>query len=90
MKPYRFLSRLRAIWAVLRAKRVVVLTYDPAQPPNVLGEIHVTNCHSSELPERLANACLVAHWQDEMDSYEGQNNALRRAREILKLQPWQQ
>lgn len=85
-----FGARLRAAWAVLRAKRVVVLTYDPIQPAHVLGELHISNCHPSELAERLANACLVAHEWDKIDSYEGQYDALRAAREILKLQPWQQ
>lgn len=84
-----FMARLRAAWAVIRAQRCVVITYDPAKPTNILGEIHTGMAMPQELPERLANACLVAVEYNKMDNEEGQWNALRRAREILGLNPIQ-
>ena len=76
-------SRLRAAWAVLTAKRCIVLTYDPAMPPETLGQLHLCG-PCQEAPARLANAARVAKTWDEIDSEEGQWNALRRANEILK------
>ena len=83
-KP-RFMARVRAAWAVMWAERAVVLTYNPRMPANRLGELHTGMALPQELPERLANACLIAVECNKIDSEEGQWNALRRAREILGL-----
>lgn len=84
-----FRARLRAAWAIMRAERAVVVTYNPRQPANILGEIHTGLAVPDELPMRLYNAALVAAQYDKMDSEEGQWNALRRAREVLGLNPTQ-
>lgn len=75
-------SRLRAAWAVLTAERCVVVTYDPHKPATFLGNIYLC-APSHEVPERLANATLVAVEWDKIDSDEGQQDALRQASEIL-------
>lgn len=79
------MARLRAAWAIMRAERAVVVTFNPNRPPNMLGEIHTGLAVPDELPMRLYNAALVAADYDKIDSEEGQWNALRRARELLDL-----
>jgi hypothetical protein len=75
-------SRIRAAWAVLTSERCVVLTYDPNKPANMLGNIYLCAL-SQEVPERLANATLIAVEWDKMDSCSGQEDALRQANDIL-------
>lgn len=75
-------SRIRAAWGVLTAERCVVITYDPMSPVNTLGCIYIC-APSQEVPERLANAAIVASEWDKIDSCEGQQDALRQANEIL-------
>jgi|GEM_PF-4617693 len=83
----RFFDRCSSAWAVFRAKRVLVITYDPGKPANLLEDIYYNDAHPTEVAERLANAARVAARYNEMDSEEGQWNALRRAREILNINP---
>jgi hypothetical protein len=79
-------SRIRAAWGVLTAKRCVVITYDPKLPVNTLGHIFLC-APCQELPDRLANATLIAAEWDNLDSQEGQQDALRQANEILNISP---
>lgn len=75
--------KFRGIGAILNARRCIVLTYDERNPPTLLGEIHFCGAPSWEIPERLANACLVAVEYDKLVTQEGQDEALKIANEIL-------
>jgi hypothetical protein len=80
---HALIARLRGARAVVFSRRCVVVTYDEQKPANVLGEIHLCGAASWELPERLANACLVAVEYDKIDSQQGQDEALKFANELL-------
>lgn len=76
------ICRLRAVWGVLTARRCVVVTYDPRQPVNRLGEVYLCG-PCQEMPGRLAAATAITlHW-DSLDSTEGQQAALELGRKLF-------
>jgi hypothetical protein len=75
-------SRIRAAWGVLTSSRCVVITYDPEKPVNTLDHIFLC-APSQEVPDRLANATLIAVEWNNIDDKEKQEDALRQANAIL-------
>lgn len=76
------LGRLRASWGVLTARRYIIVTYDPKQPPNVLGTIYL-GAPCQEAPARLAAATMATVLRHETLLVQGQESALELARQVL-------